>query len=146
MQMQLQLQAQAQHDGQHTPTHAVRDSDFHRATKADRQTDAIRSVSFRFSIRPDPIRSVSNRKQTKAIPILTQNDPHFFFSWPTNCWRAKRSPSYGFQNDWQLARAFVIGFMLISDEICAMQLLLLLPLSLSVDSCCKLQLKTVLCA
>lgn len=78
MQMQLQLQAQAQHDGQHTATHAVRDSDFHRATKADRQTDAIRSVSFRFSIRPDPIRSVSNRKQTKAIPILTQNDPHFF--------------------------------------------------------------------
>ncbi|EDX09967.1 GD14241, partial [Drosophila simulans] len=58
------------------------------------------------------------------------------FSWPTNCRRAKRSPSYG----WQLARAFVIGFMLISDEICAMQLLLLLPLSLSVDSCCKLQL------
>jgi len=118
--MQMQLQAQAQHDGQHTATYAVS-----RFRCSDQGGQADRSDPFRFE---------SMRNQANP----NRNDPHFFFYFSPPGQLAKRSPSYGPQNDWQLARAFVIGFMLISDEICAMQLLL--PLSLSVDGCCKLQL------
>ncbi|EDX09966.1 GD17943, partial [Drosophila simulans] len=64
MQMQLQLQAQAQHDGQHTATHAVRDSDFiEQPRRTGRQ---MRSVPFRSVFPSDQIRSDPTRNQTKA--------------------------------------------------------------------------------